>query len=108
VFDLLVREFFCRAEQAVAGVADDHIDPSALRERAFDNSADRRCVGHVEHLCMECFGITLEQVGDFAGVADRSDHAVATLEELIGQVATEAAAVFTNTVPVVVERTSVA
>jgi hypothetical protein len=92
VFDLLVAELLCRAEQAVAGVADDHVDASALRERASDNSADRRRVGHFEHLGVECLGITLNQIGDFASVADSSYYAVAALKELIGELATEAAA----------------
>ena len=92
VLDLLVCEFLRGAKQAVTGVADDHVDPSVLRERAFDKISDRRCVGHVEHLGMECLGITFDQIGDFSGVADGSDNAVAAVEELIGEVATEAAA----------------
>jgi hypothetical protein len=41
---------------------------------------------------VERFGITVEQIGDLASVADGSDDAVAALEELIGEVAPEAAA----------------
>ena len=92
MFNLLIRKFFGCAEQAVTGVADDHVDPSPLRERAFNDLVNRRGVGHVEHLCMECIGIMLEQIGDFAGVADGSNHAVAAFEELIGELATKAAA----------------
>ena len=92
VLDLLVGEFLRRAEQAVAGVADDHVDASELGERAFDNLADRRCVGHVEHFGVEGLGITLEQIGDLARIADGSDDAVAALKELIGELTAEAAA----------------
>src|SRR5271165_4082826 len=92
VFDLAIREFLSRAEQAVTGVADEHVDPSALCERAFDHLANCRWVGHLEHLGVECLWITLDQIGHFGGVADGSYHAVAALEELIGELATEAAA----------------
>ena len=53
VFDLPVGEFLGRAEQAVTGVADDYVDPSMLRERAFDHCADRRRVSHFEHFSVE-------------------------------------------------------
>jgi hypothetical protein len=74
VFDLLVGEFLGRAEQAVTGVADDHVDASELRERAFNDLANRRGVGHVEHLGVERLGIMLDQIGDLAGVANGSDR----------------------------------
>jgi hypothetical protein len=53
---------------------------------------DRRRVGHVEHLGAELVGVPLGQGGDLGGVADRSDDPVTTLEELLGEVASEAAA----------------
>src|SRR5208337_4437178 len=83
VFHLLVGELLRCAEQAVTGVADDHVDPSALRERALDNSADRG---------WEYLGISRDQIGDFAGVADGSYNAVAALKKLIGELATKTAA----------------
>ena len=52
-------------------MAEDPIDASVPRERAFDNSAYGRWVGHFEHLGVACLGITLVQIGDFAGVAER-------------------------------------
>ena len=61
-------------------------------ERTLDNFADRRRVGHVEQFGVERLRVTLEQIGDLAGVANRSDDAVAALEELIGELAAEAAA----------------
>jgi hypothetical protein len=91
VFDLLVAEFLRRAEQPVASVADDYVDASEPGESALDNFANRRSVGHVEHLSVERFGVTLNQIGNLAGIADSSDDAVAALEELISELTAEAA-----------------
>ena len=68
------------------------VDASELGERAFDHLADRRRVRHVEHFGVECFGITLEQIGNLAGVANGPDDAVAALKKLISELAAEAAA----------------
>jgi hypothetical protein len=92
VFDLLVGKFLRRGEEAVAGVAYDYIDVSEAGERALDNLADRRCVGHVEHFGVERLRITREQIGDLAGIADGSDDAVAAPEKLICNLTAEAAA----------------
>ena len=91
VIDLLVGELLSRAEQAVAGVAYDHVDAFEPSERAFDDIANRHCVGHAEGFGVERFGIPLEQIGDLAGVANGSDDAVAPIEELFGKLAAEAA-----------------
>ena len=48
VVDLGVGEFFGGAEQAVAGVADDHVDAAELGERVVDDVADGDGVGDVE------------------------------------------------------------
>ena len=92
MFDLLIGEFLCHAEQAVACVADDHVNASEPSERSPDKLADRRCVGHVEHFGVERFRITREQIGNLADIADGSGDAVATPEEPIGELAAEAAA----------------
>jgi hypothetical protein len=66
---LASAEAFAAAVAARLSASDpevDHVDASELRERAFDNLADRRCVGHVEHFGSKGFVITLEQGGDLA------------------------------------------
>ena len=92
VLDLRVGGLLGRAEQAVARVADDDVDASEGGEGAVDERADRRRFGHVEHPGMERARVALDQVTDLGGVADRSDDAVSAREELLGEVASEAAA----------------
>ena len=65
--------------------------PSSANERS-TTVADRRGVGDVEHLGAERLGVLLDEVADLGGVADGADDAVAPLEELLGQLAAEAAA----------------
>jgi hypothetical protein len=48
-------------------------------------------VGHVEHLGAECLRVPLEKVADLGGVADGADNAIATFEELFGNLTAEAA-----------------
>jgi hypothetical protein len=56
-----------------------------------DNFANRRCVGHVKHLSVERFGVTLDQIGNLPCIADGSYDGVAALEKLISELTTEAA-----------------
>jgi hypothetical protein len=53
---------------------------------------DRRRVGDVEQSGVERVGIALDQIGDLTGVADGTHYAVATREELLGELAAKAAA----------------
>jgi hypothetical protein len=53
---------------------------------------DRACVGHVEQFGAEGLRVSLEKVADLTGVAHGADDAVAASEELVGQLAAEAAA----------------
>ena len=92
VVDLGVGEFFGGAEQAVASVADDHVDAAELGERAVDDIADGDGVSDVEDRGCERLRIPVEQVLDVAGVADGADDAVTAVEELLGELAAEAAA----------------
>ena len=92
MLDLLIRELFGGAEQAVAGIAHDDVDAAELAEGAVDHLMHRRRVGDVEHLRAECLGVALGEVGDLAGVADGAHDAVAALQELSGELAAEAAA----------------
>ena len=48
--DLFIAELLRRPEEAVAGVADDDIDPAEVGESLFHDAADSRKVGHVEML----------------------------------------------------------
>lgn len=46
--DLLVRHFLGGAHQAIAGIADDHVDMAERSKGEIDASADRRGLGEVE------------------------------------------------------------
>jgi hypothetical protein len=92
VVDLGVGQFLGCAEQAVAGVADDHVDPAQLVVGAVDQGSDRARVGDVEELHVEGVGMLLGQVGDGVGAADGADDGVAAVEQLAGEFAAEAAA----------------
>ena len=56
-----------------------------------ESRSKRRVESALQNRQYAC-GIKLEQIANFAGVADGSDNAVAALEELIGELTTEAAA----------------
>jgi hypothetical protein len=92
VVDLPVGELLGGTEQAVSGVADDDVDAAKLRERAVDDLADRRRVGHIEHLGTERAAVLVQEIGDLALVPDGADDAVTTFEQLFGELAAEAAA----------------
>jgi hypothetical protein len=62
VAGLGVGELLGRAEQAVPGVADDHIDAAEPGEGVVDDLADRGRVGHVEDLGGERRGVLVEQI----------------------------------------------
>jgi hypothetical protein len=49
-------------------------------------------VGHLQHFRAERVRVAVGEVGDFRGVADGADHAVAAVEQLAGQFAAESAA----------------
>jgi hypothetical protein len=49
-------------------------------------------VSHFEHFSVERLWMTLDQIGDFLGVADSSDNEIAAFKKLLGELATEAAA----------------
>lgn len=53
VGDLFVGELLGRSEQAVAGVAHDHVDAPEFGESTIDDRTDRGGVGDVEHGGME-------------------------------------------------------
>jgi hypothetical protein len=92
VLDLVVGQFLGGAEQAVAGVADDGVDPAELAEGAVDELPDGGMVGHLQYLRDERVRVAIGEVGDFRGVADGADHAVATVEQPAGKFAAESAA----------------
>ena len=77
VLNLLVSKFFRRSKQAVASVADQHVDAPELREGAFDDLVDRRLVGDVEQFGAVGLGVSLKQIGDLPRVAHCSDDAIA-------------------------------
>ena len=56
-----------------------------------ESRSKRRVESALQNRQYAC-GIKPEQIANFAGVADGSDNAVAALEELIGELAPEAAA----------------
>lgn len=80
VLHLPVTELLRGAEQAIAGIADDHVNPSVQGERAINHGANRRRVGHFEHFDVERLRKSRDQIGDFARVADGTDNAVAARE----------------------------
>jgi hypothetical protein len=49
-------------------------------------------IGYVKHLGKKSLGITREQIGNLARIADRPDDAVSALKKLIGELTAEAAA----------------
>jgi hypothetical protein len=92
VLDLFVRQFFGGSEEAIAGVADNGVDPAYVVEGAVDEVADGSGVGHLQHLGDERIRVTIGEVGDLRGVSDGADHPVSTFEQLTGQFPSEAAA----------------
>ena len=56
-----------------------------------ESRSKRRVESALQNRQYAC-GIKLEQIANFAGVADGSDNAVAAFKKLFGEVATEAAA----------------
>jgi len=94
-FDLLVRQLLGCAEQSVARIADDHVDPPAPRKRAVDDLTNGRRVAHLERFGVEPLGIPRGEIGDGAPVASDANgtgHAIAAREKLFGHAASETAA----------------
>ncbi len=91
VVDLVVGQLLGRAEQAVAGVIDDDVDPPELGERPGDDRLDAGHVDYVEGRGPELVTVLAGQVIDRSGLPDRAGYPVAALEQLLGQVPAEAA-----------------
>ncbi len=70
----------------------DDVDAAELAERVVDDVADGGGVGHIQDRGLERLRVAVEQVLDLAGVADGADDAVTVVEELLGELASEAAA----------------
>ena len=92
VVDLGVSELLGGTEQAVAGIADDHVDAADLVERAVDDVADGGGVRDIQDRRLERLRIPVEQVLDLAGVADSAHDAVTALQNLLGELAAKATA----------------
>ena len=89
--DLLVGEFLGQANQAVAGVGNDDVDPSELGERSVDHGAQLRGVGDVELGAPELIAVAVGQVVESRGTAQRRGDSIAALEQDLGHLAAETA-----------------
>lgn len=92
VLDLGVGRLLGRAEQPVAGVADEHVDAPEVGEGPVHGLADRGRVGHVEHRDAKGVRVAVSEVGHGVGAPDGADYAVAADKELLSELAAEAAA----------------
>jgi uncharacterized protein YjhX (UPF0386 family) len=97
MINLVVRQFLCRALQAVARIADHDIYPAESRERALHNLADSGRLGYVKHLDKEGVGIVLHEFGCLTDdIANGSDEAVAAFKKLFRKLVAEATADASN------------
>jgi hypothetical protein len=85
----------CRAEQAVPGVAHDYVDPPGLGEGTVDDLMDGLGVGHVEQLRPELLRVAIGRRPCSCRV--RCPRPLVTsLEQLLAELASEAAADASN------------
>lgn len=89
VDDLFVGHFFGGAQQAVAGIVDDDVDPAEFGECLVHYHPDGWRVRHVEVADPQKVAMGGLQVVDRARLADRARDAVAAGEKLLGQLAAE-------------------
>ncbi|CCD02590.1 protein of unknown function (plasmid) [Azospirillum baldaniorum] len=80
--DLRLREFLGRAEQAVAGVADDHVDPVVPLKGAADGRFNAGRVREIERNDLKATTMLPLQVGQRFRAARRGEHPVVPGEQL--------------------------
>ena len=88
--DLLLRALLGGAEQRVAGVRDDDVDPAEVRERPVHDGPDRRAVADVERVLHEAVRVRRAQVVEGAGAANGGGYAIAACKDGARELATEA------------------
>src|SRR4029077_7433090 len=89
--DLFIAKLFRRAEEPIARVADDHVDPAEFDEGLFHDVVDFRQVGHIEKRNPQTVAILGFQVIHRIQFADGSRHAVAALKQRLAHEAAESA-----------------
>jgi hypothetical protein len=90
--DLGITDLFRCAQQGVAGITDDDVDPLQLGEGAIDNVAHGRTVCDVQDGDPETVAVFRGKILQRVGLADRRRNAVSALKQKLGQLAPEAAA----------------
>jgi len=91
VLDLLVRQAFGDAEQAVAAIVDDHIDASELVKRFGDRPLHSWRVGHIHLPDPEVVAVPVGQILEGCGITHCCRDAVTRRETLLGHLAAETA-----------------
>lgn len=87
--DLLIRELFRSTEQAVTGVADDHVYPAVPLECSFNGGVNAFRLDQVELNDIETIAVFLRKFRQRAHTADRGDHLVSLIKQLLCHLETE-------------------
>ena len=79
--DLFIAKLFGRPKEAVAGIADDDIDPAEFAESLFHDAPDSGEVGHVEMLKPQEITVFGLEVVHGVHLSNGAGDAVATLKK---------------------------
>jgi hypothetical protein len=89
--DLIVGQSFCRAEESVAGVVDDDIDPAEFCKCLSNRGMNCRRVRHVQKRRPKPISVLGPKIVNGFQFPQCAGDAVATRKELFGHLTAEAA-----------------